>query len=414
MIEKLFEKALHIEPPFYVKSLNFDETGKRLDIQIDFERGSVFRYRNEASGEEGEYKAYDTEEKSWRHLNFFEHECYLTCRVPRVKLGDGSVRMVHVPWEGKSLGFTLLFEALILCLCEKMPIKTVSKLVSVSDDKIWRLLEKYVGMMLEKADHSKVTAIGMDETAKQRGHDYITLFVDLKERKTIHIAPGKGSDTVADFVSDFKKHGGVPEAIKDVTCDMSPAFIRGVKDNLKEAKITFDKFHILKIINEAVDDIRRAEAKDNPLLKGTRYLFLKNAKNLTEKQSTALAALKLSGLNIKSLKALSIREAFQDIYLAKDESSFRLLLKKWYWWASHCRLAPMQKAARTIKAHWDGILRWKTSLINNGLLEGLNSLIQAAKAKARGFRTFRNFRIIAFLVTGKLNFSVINPAYAPL
>lgn len=414
MMKELFEKALHIEAPFFVKAIDFDEDKKRLDIRIDFPRGSVFRYHNEETGEEAEYKAYDTEEKSWRHLNFFEHECYLTCRVPRVQLGDGSVKMVHVPWEGKSLGFTLLFEALVLCLCEKMPVKTVSRVVSVSDDKLWRLLEKYVGAMLEMADHSKVTAIGIDETAQQRGHDYITLFVDLQEKKTIHIAQGKGSDTVAAFAKDFQAHGGVVETVKDVTCDMSPAFIKGVQDNLPEAKITFDKFHILKIINEAVDDIRKAEAKNNPLLKGTKYIFLKNAKNLTVKQNAALAALKLSGLNLKSLKALSIREAFQHIYLAKDSESFELLLKKWYWWASHCRLKPMQAAAKTIKSHWDGVLRWKTSLLSNGLLEGLNSLIQAAKAKARGFKTFRNFRIIAFLVTGKLDFKIINPAYVPL
>jgi len=414
MLEELFQKALHIEKPFYVKGLNFDEDAKRLDIEIDFERGALFRYKDEASGQEGEYKAYDTEKKSWRHLNFFEHECYLSCRVPRVKLEDGSVRQVSPSWEGESLGFTLLFEALLLQMCQKMPVRTVGEMVSVSDDKLWRMLEKYVGIALSRADHSKITAIGMDETSRQRGHDYITLFVDLNERKTIHVAEGKGSETVKSFVEDFKAHKGEPESIKDVSCDMSPAFIKGIKDNLKEAQITFDRFHVLKIINEAVDDIRKAEVKNNPLLKGTKYLFLKNEENLTVDQKSELDELKLSKLNFQSLKALSIREAFQDIYEAKSVKKFELLLKKWHWWASHCRLEPMQKAARTIKAHWDGIVNWKRSLINNGLLEGLNSLIQAAKAKARGFRTFRNFRIIVFLVTGKLNFKEINPAYAPI
>jgi transposase len=119
-------------------------------------------------------------------------------------------------------------------------------------------------------------------------------------------------------------------------------------------------------------------------------------------------------MNIKSLKALLIRESFQEIYQAGTVVSFESLLKKRYFWATHCRLEPIKQAAYTIKRHWDGVVSWKRSQITNGILEGLNSLIQAAKAKARGFRTFKCFRLIAFLITGKLNFNLINPTYAPL
>lgn len=114
MIKDLFEKALHIEKPYYVKDIQFSEAEKKLEIGIDFERGVVFEYKDAVSGIEGRYKAYDTEKKRWRHLNFFEHECYLVCRTPRVKLDNGEVRLIHPPWEGKGLGFTLFFEALLL------------------------------------------------------------------------------------------------------------------------------------------------------------------------------------------------------------------------------------------------------------------------------------------------------------
>ena len=140
---------------------------------------------------------------------------------------------------------------------------------------------------------------------------------------------------------------------------MSPAFIKGVKENLPEAKITFDKFHILKIINEAVDEVRRMEARDNPLLKGTRYIFLKNDKNLSQAQRDTKAELQLSKLNAKLFRALSLREAFQQLYAAPTESHFEALLKRWYFWATHNHLKPMKKAAKTIKSHWDGILQWK-------------------------------------------------------
>ena len=122
----------------------------------------------------------------------------------------------------------------------------------------------------------------------------------------------------------------------------------------------------------------------------------------------------MPGLNLKSIKALHIRENFQEIYKAKTMKEFEALLKAWYFWATHSRLAPIIAAAHTIKEHWEGVLQWRKSHIDNGLLEGLNSLIQAAKAKARGFRTFRYFRIVAFLVTGKLDFAQFNKSYLPI
>ncbi len=188
------------------------------------------------------------------------------------------------------------------------------------------------------------------------------------------------------FVEDLTKHPGDGNKITDVSCDMSPAFIKGVKENLPIAKITFDKFHIVKIINEAVDEVRRQEAAKNPLLKGSRYIFLKNEKNLTAAQLDKKNELKLSTLNKKLFRALNLRESFQQIYAAPTEQEFERLLNKWYYWATHSRLQPMKKAAKTIKNHWDGILQWKKSQINNGILEGLNSVVQAAKRKARGYK----------------------------
>ena len=189
---------------------------------------------------------------------------------------------------------------------------------------------------------------------------------------------------------------------------MSKAFIKGVGEYLPNAKITFDKFHILKLINTAVDTVRKEEVKDQPILKKSRYVLLKNNKNLNRKQRTKLDELSLPKYNLKSIRALHIRENFQEIYKAETCEEFECLLKKWYFWATHSRLEPIKNVAKTIKEHWDGIVEWKKSQINNGILEGLNSIVQAAKAKARGFRSFRNFKIVVYLTTGKLNFNKIN------
>jgi transposase len=333
--------------------------------------------------------------------------------VPRIKIDKKSIRLIQPPWSGLSNGFTLLFEALVLQLASHMPVNTVSKIINESNDKIWAMLERYMTKALANNDYSQLSAVGMDETSKRKGHDYITLFVDLLQKRTIFIAEGKDHETVESFVDDVRSHSGDPDKIVDVSCDMSPAFIKGVNEYLPKAKITFDRFHIIKIINAAVDEVRRQESKDQDILKGNRYIFLKNEKNLTQKQTQTRKELSLSQLNLKSIRALHIRENFQEVYKAPAEKEFEELLKKWYFWATHSRLEPIKEAAYTIKNHWDGVLQWKKSCIDNGLLEGLNSLIQAAKAKARGFRNIRYFKIVAFLVTGKLDFSQFNKHYLP-
>ena len=400
---QLLETALGITAPWHIERIEFDPKEKQLDIHINFKRGATFP----STVSDGEYKVYDTKSKTWRHLNFFEHECYLHCRTPRIKTESG-IELISPPWAGKQPGFTLLFEALTIELCRHMPVKCVSRIINVTDDRLWRLLDKYVESAHADEDFSKLRSIGMDETSRAKYHQYVTLFVDLKKNRTVYVAEGKGHETVADFAEDLMEHGGDPMNIKEVSCDMSPAFIKGVNASLPEAQITFDKFHIVKLINTAVDEVRRQEVGSHQILRRARYVVLKNNGNLTESERIKLEELSLSKLNLKTVRAMRIRESFQDIYNAPTEEVFEGLLNKWYFWATHCRLGPVIRVAKTIKAHWDGILEWKRSQINNGVLEGLNSVVQAAKAKARGFKTFKNFKIVVYLTTGKLNFATVN------
>jgi transposase len=409
MTKELFQMALNVTDPWLVNDLKFDVESKRLDVYIDFKKGSTFSFFDEKEDKEiAGLKAYDTSSKTWKHLSFFEHECYLHARVPRVKLPNGRVKQIQTPWEGLSNGFTLLFEAFLLQLCQAMPVNKVAKITKVSDDKLWDMCEKYIDQTREHEDFKEIHSIGLDETSRAKGHEYITLFVDLIERRTIFITEGKDNTTVKRLTEDFEVHNGKADSIKNVSCDMSPAFIKGVKEYLPKAEITFDKFHILKIINEAVDKVRKQEVSTNRLLTGTRYIWLKNYNNLTIKQKETLESLTMSSMNLKTMRAYNIRQAFQDIYRASSQEEFSTYLRKWYYWATHSKLEPIIKAAKTVKRHWAGIVRWHESKINNGILEGLNSVIQAAKSKARGYKTFKNYKIIVYLLTGKLDFSLVN------
>ena len=409
MTKELFQMALNVTDPWFVSDLKFEVESKRLDIYLDFKKGSTFDFFDKEEDKEiVGLKAYDTSNKTWKHLNFFEHECYLHARVPRVKLESGKVKQIQTPWEGLSNGFTLLFEAFLLQLCQAMPVNKVASITKTSDDKLWSMLEKYIGQTREHENFQEITSIGLDETSRAKGHEYITLFVDLEQRRTIFITEGKDNTTVERFTEDFEAHKGNVDTIANVSCDMSPAFIKGVKEYLPKAQITFDKFHILKIINEAVNNVRKQEVNTNKLLIGTKYIWLKNYKNLTVKQKETLEELSMSKMNIKTMRAYNIRQSFQNIYQATSQEEFVTYLNKWYFWATHSRLEPMIKAAKTVKRHWDGVVRWYESKINNGILEGLNSVIQAAKSKARGYKTFRNYKIIVYLLTGKLDFSLVN------
>jgi transposase len=407
----LFAKALLIEKPWYIHEIQFDQQAGKLEIWIDFERGSTFYYEDQELSVKGEFKAYDTTQKTWRHLNFFQYQCYLHAWIPRVDVGDGKVRQVRVPWEGHTAGFTLLFEALILELVKVMPVHQVGQLMSTYDGKLWKMIKAYTSIARSQEDYSGVKVVGVDETAARRGHDYVTLFVDLEEKRTVFVTDGRDQQVVEEFVEDLVAHKGTSENITQVSCDMSPAFIRGVEDNLPHAAIVFDRFHVTKVINEAVDTVRKAEVGQNPILRNSKYLFLKNRDHLTINQQKQLEDIQLSGLNLKTMKALSIREAFQQIYQAPTPELFDKLLRKWYFWATHSRIEPIKEAAYTIQRHWEGIVNWIDYKISNGILEGFNSIFQAAKNKARGYQRSDTIKAIIYLLTGKLDFSKINPYY---
>jgi transposase len=404
VIESLFEEALKLESPWKITKVDLDTEQGKITIWIDFSEGSLFRCSrcgNEAT-------AYDTKEKVWRHLNFFQYECYLVVRVPRTDCKEDGALQVEVPWARQSTDWTLLFESLAMVLCREMPVNKVSKILGVDDNKLWRMMTHYTDAARQLSDYSGVSAIGADETSKAKGHDYVTLFVDLRESRTLFVAEGKGADTVKGFKADLIAHGGASDNIEEASIDMSPAFIKGLTDNFPTAEITFDKFHIMKVINKAVDTVRKEESKTNEILRGQRYLFLKNRDNLTVAQADTLREIEsMPRLNLKTVKAYHLRENFQEIYKEPTKEGFEEALKKWYFWATHSRIEPMKEAAKTIRAHWAGVLRWNTSKVSNGILEGLNSLIQAAKAKARGYRTFKNLRTIIYMLTGKLDFTKV-------
>lgn len=400
--KELFALALGLNKPWYVVRNELDTVKSQLDIGIDFERGGTFPCSE--CGQTG-CKAYDTEERRWRHLNFFQFNTILTARVPRTDCSRCGKRLVDVPWARPNSGFTLLFEALLMTMVPHMPVAAAARLMDEHDTRLWRVIHHYVDQAVAMRDDGAVERIGIDETSSRRGHNYISLFVDLDVPRVLFATEGKDASTVARFAEDLNAHDGDPASITEVCMDMSPAFIKGTRESLPEASVTFDKFHVTKIIGDAVDKTRREERAGHPELKGQRYALLRNPETMNDEQLEFASDLLLRKTQLKTARAFHLKLVFQDFY-HQPRKHAETYLKKWCNWASRSRIQAMVDAARTIRNHWHGVLRWFTSKITNGLLEGINSLIQAAKAKARGYRTSRNLIAMVYLIAGKLELNV--------
>ena len=239
-------------------------------------------------------KAHDFGEFTWRHLNFFQHHCYITAKVPRTDCPDHGVKRIQVPWAREGSRFTLLFEQAAVILAREMPVLAAARIIGITDQRLWRIIEHYVGQAVARLDLGRLKAVGLDETASKRGHNYVTVFIDLdaKQKPVVFVTPGKGKATVAAFKAFLEQHGGKPGHIVEVVCDMSPAFLAAIGETFEQANVTVDWFHVVQLFTKAVDEVRKAEAKHNTMPKALRWAVLKAADGkLTTKQAVALAEL---------------------------------------------------------------------------------------------------------------------------
>jgi len=266
----------------------------------------------------------------------------------------------------------MLFEAFIMMLAREMAVTKIAELIDEHDTKIWRVIRHHTDSAYSVKDLSGVTKVGCDETSRRKGHNYITVFADMGSKEVIYATSGKNANTIKKFTEELPKHNANAKQISEMTIDMSKAFISGTSKYLPDASITFDKFHVVQALNKVQDEVRRAEQKDNPILKKSRYLWLKNPSNLTEKQEKQLDDLKinLKKSNLKTAKVYQMKLVFQDIYRdIKDPVVAEQAIKKWLSWAVRSRIEPIKEFARMVKDHFKGIMRYFTSRLTSGAIE---------------------------------------------
>ena len=419
-VEALFTSALGLQAPWEVEDVKLDTAKKRIDFEVAC-RGTLLSCPACGAGSQ---KVHDRLRRSWRHLDFFQFEAWLHADVPRVACsGCGKTSQLEVPWARPGSGFTAAFEALALALCRDLPILQVAKLLRCSDKQLWRRIEFYVNQARALESFADASIIGIDETSLRKGQSYITVVHDLQAKRLLFATEGRSHTSVLDFVADLQAHGGEASQVKHVCMDMSAANAKGVGLALPDAAISYDRFHVIAMANEAMDGVRRQELQSEPQAvreafdehpKARRQLMWGMRRNPAQwraAQIQAMHTLQRSGL--KSARAWRLKMALQTVYArARDHNSEDLAqkdLRSWLSWAQRCRLEPFRKLAATIKARLDAVVRGMLDHRSNAYVEAMNGLLQQAKRAARGFRTAKCFIAVAYLRMSKLSHLPTNP-----
>ena len=390
--------ALGLSSPWEVTAVEFREINgqKELHMTLSFEKGFKF------TGKDGRlYSAHDTVERTWQHLHFFQHKSFIHAKVPRVKEEDGSITTQNVSWARKGSGFTLLFEAFSMFLIEcEMPVSKAAEALSVYPQRIWTIFHYWISKAIQESKVEEVTSLGFDETSSKKGHAYVTTAVDLSRRKILYVTKGKDKECIGKTVEYLKEKSLNTDKIKQVCIDMSPAFISGCAEYLPNASITFDKYHITKEVLKALDELRKKESEEHKALKGYKYLFLRN--KLSENQNDQLY--NFIEMYPKLGEGYRLVQMFKDFWDLENNDEAQGYLAFWCDIAIESGIQPFIKVVKMIKAHWAGIVNYIENRINNGILEGINSKIQLAKKRARGYRNIDNFINMIYFICGDLKF----------
>lgn len=410
--EKMFHSILALGESWRIKQVDYVEKEQTVAIRVE-ETAALWKTEQCLHCGRSTVRGYDhAPERRWRHLNVCQLQSEIVCAPPRGECTEcRKVYTVRVPWEGCSRGLTQEFEAFALTLMREMPVSKAGEILGETDQKLWRALFAHVEAAWAELSWEDVVWVGADEMNRKKGHNYLTVFVDLAAKRVLLAVEGKDASVWERFVEELGRHNGHPKAIRQVVIDMSPAYIKGVKDNLANAAIVFDPFHVVSQVTQAVEEVRRkevrADATAREQLEKTCWLWRKNPEGWTEKESQRWEQLKDKPL-VTGL-AYSMRLMLQRAYAATSAPQARKQFSEWCAWVkseaaemANGLLEPMRKAALMVERHLEGILGHWTKELTTAFLEGLNSLFSATKRKARGYRSIEYQIAMLYFVAGKL------------
>ena len=403
-LTKLFEQSIGVEEPWYIRSIETKDAA--VHVYVDIREGNLMACPE--CGKLCKRAGYEKTERVWRHGDCLFYPCYVHCRRPRVKCDQHKTKVVEAPWARKSSRFTLMFEGYAMLLLADMPILKASKLLRCNEKSLTKILRYWVEKAVSEDDLSEVESLGADETSFKRGQSYVTIIVDEEKRRVIDVEEGRSAQQIIDFSYKLEAKGGSCEKIQYVSSDLSPAYRSGFQFCFPNAQHTVDKFHVKKLLLDALDEVRKSEQKEQRTKRklNRKLLMIPEAKQTKEQRQKIE---QLSREYPKTGRAYRIVQAVDTVYASFDEETAKVRLDQLYRWMRHSRLEPMKRVAKTLREYSSEILCFFRSRLTNAICEGINSMIQAAKRKARGYHTFEGFSSMIYLVAAKLSLAFPNP-----
>jgi transposase len=401
---KLFETILGITTPWHIGRVELKTEEQRVELWLEHD---ATRW---ACPECGELLAvFDhAEERGWRHLDTCQFQTHLHAEIPRVQCPTHGVKQVRVPWAEPRSRFTLLMERLIIDLIlQCSTVKGACEIARVSWDEAWGVMSRAVARGQARKAARPVSYVGVDEKAFRKGHPYHTVVCDLEQATVEFVAEDRKTESLAAYYTQLTQ--AQKDAVRAVAMDMWEPYINATRDGLPEGetRIVYDRFHIMREMTTAVDSVRKHEHRDllrttgtSPLT-GTKYLWLFSDERRPAYHAETFAT--LQAMNLKVGRAWAIKEALRTLWTYRQQAAVKRFFARWYAWAVRSRLEPVKHVAAMLKRHLEGVLRYVTHPITNGVAEGLNSKIMSIKRKAGRFRNPSNFTTAIYFHCGGLD-----------
>jgi transposase len=399
----LYQRILGLSDPWSVGRVELNVAEQRVDLWVEHQADASWK----CPVCQASCPLYDhAGERRWRHLDTCQFQTHLHARIPRINCPAHGVLNVAVPWGARNSRFTLLLERLIIDLllaCQN--VQSVCRLLRISWSAAAQVMDRAVARGLLRKQHKPIKYVGVDEKAFQRGHHYLTVVSDLEAGSVEYLAEHRTSESLAGYYQQLPQE--IRQGIEAVAMDMHQPYVQATFKHLAEgeSKIVFDRFHIMKKANEALDQVRKSEQlelsrrKDDRLLR-TRQMWLWGQENLPQKYQDRFKALK--DQDLKTAKAWALKEHLRHLWRQADSQQAREFFKHWQQWAKGSKLPPMVRLARTLKTRLNQIVSYCRHPITSAGCEGLNSKITSVKIRAAGYRNLERFKNAIFFYCGKL------------
>jgi transposase len=401
--KELYQCLLGLHEPWTVDRVELDMAKMRVDVYVEHPAGTRF-----ACPECGQaYAVYDhLAERVWRHLDSCQFLTYLHAKPPRISCPEHGVRQARLPWAEEGSRFTHLFEVLAIDMLKAANIKQAAHILRITWDQAWHLMERAVLRGRAAKADALPRKIGIDEKAIAKGHRYMTLVCDLEAATVEYIGEERTEASLTAYFTAFteKQRAG----IEAISLDMWPAYINACTAQVPQAgdKMVFDRFHIMQHVGSGVDRVRKDEHKallqdGDDTLKRSKYLWLYSAENMPAAARERFDQIKHG--NLKTARAWALKESLREMWSYRSVAGAKRFWDRWYFWATHSRLAPMIDKARLLARHLPNILTYFKHRVTNAVAEGLNSKIATVQKRACGFRNRDNFKIAIYFHCGGLD-----------